>query len=74
MTQSINESEEIYVNANGSIFKFIDVPGDGDCFYHSVLKDHNISNQFSCVQDIRCHLCKSVEQSINHDLNIQKNI
>ena len=59
MTQSINESEDIFVNVK-------------DCFYYSVLKDHNISNQFSCVQDIRYHLCESVEQSINQDLSIQK--
>lgn len=71
MTQLINEGEEIFVNVNGSIFKFIDVPGDRYCFYHSVLKNHNILNQFTCVQDIRYHLCKLVEQIINHDLNIQ---
>ena len=74
MTQLINEGEEIFVNVNSSIFKFIDIPEDGNCYYHTVLKNHNISNQFTCVQDIRNYLCKYIEQSINHDLNIQKNI
>ena len=28
---------DIIININGDFFKLIDVPGDGDCFYHSVL-------------------------------------
>ena len=31
------QDESIYLTYNGDDFKFIDVPGDGDCFYHSVL-------------------------------------
>ena len=29
---------DIIININGNYFKFIDVPGDGDCFYHSILQ------------------------------------
>ena len=32
----------IYLSFNGDDFKLIDVPGDGDCFFHSVLEYDNI--------------------------------
>ena len=46
----------IYLRFNSDHFKFIDVPGDGDCFYHSVLKCFNVFRRFNSVQEIRNYL------------------
>ena len=32
------QNGRICLNFNRNYFKFIDVPGEGDCFYHSVLE------------------------------------
>ena len=39
----------IYLNYDGECMKFIDVPYDGDCFYHSVLEHNNLSEIFNGV-------------------------
>ena len=46
----------IYLTFYGHDFKFTDVPGDGDCFYHSVLKYSSIQEKFNGVQDLRQYL------------------
>ena len=46
----------IYLSFNGDDFKFIDVPGDGDCFYHSVLKYGSIQDKFNGVQELRQYM------------------
>ena len=35
-----------YVNVNGKHFRFIDVTGNGNCFFHSVLKHHSLAERF----------------------------
>jgi hypothetical protein len=42
-----------YVNVNDQYFRFVDVPGDGDCFYHSVLRDYELEKRFDDVQSLR---------------------
>ena len=42
-----------YVNVNDQYFRFVDVPGDGDCFYHSVLRDYELGKRFDDVQSLR---------------------
>ena len=56
----MSQGAEIIANVNGSYFKLVDVPGDGDCFFHSVFKNNIVSAQFSSIQDLRCHLCNMV--------------
>ena len=50
----------------------IDVPGDGDCFYHSVLKVKDISDQFSSVKTLQLHLTRSVLSSYDNDPYLKK--
>ena len=46
----------ICLRFNGDNFKLIDVPGDGDCFYHSVLKCAYVSERIYSVQELRFYL------------------
>ena len=46
----------IYLFLNGDDFKLIDVPGDGDCFFHSVLEYDSIKEKFSSVQELRQYM------------------
>ena len=46
----------IFLSYNGVDFKFIDVPGDGDCFYHSVLKYDNMQDKFNGVHELRQYM------------------
>ena len=43
------QDEAIYMTFSGDSYKFIDVPGDGDCFYHSVLNDDMLRRRFNDV-------------------------
>ena len=71
MAELVNQSGSIFVNVNELYFKFIDVPGDGDCFFHSVLKNDIISDEFKCVQDIRVYLHKIVLETVGSDYYLQ---
>ena len=44
------------MNVDGKYSRFLDVPGDLDLFYHSVLKDYGISGRFHNLQSIRRYL------------------
>ena len=35
-----------YLNVNSNYLKIVDVPGDGDRFYHSVLQINDLSKKF----------------------------
>ena len=60
------------MNVKGDYFLFIDVPGDGDCFYHSVLKHPHMTNKFNGVQHLRQYLRNSVIDLIASDEILQK--
>ena len=62
----------IYVNIAGNYFRFVDVPGDGDCFHHSVLKNSNMSNRFKDVEELRLYLSSMVLCSFHNDELLQK--
>ena len=66
------EAGNIYLNVNGSYFKFIDVAGDGDCFYHSILKNINFYSTFKCVRELRAYLQKQVSNLLDFDVNLYK--
>ena len=61
----------IFLELNGDYFKFIDVPGDGDYFFHSVLKYYNSSEKFNSVQGLRIYLKDMVNNWIHNDLVLQ---
>ena len=61
----------ICLNYNGDYFKFIDVAGDGDCFYHSILKYNTISEKFNCVQELRIYMRDTVNHLFFHDQVLQ---
>ena len=46
----------IYLTFNGDDFKLIDVPGDGDCFFHSALEYDSIKEKISSVQELRQYM------------------
>ena len=56
-----------YVNVNRKIFRFVDVPGDGDCFYHSVLRHYDLGRRFSDVKSLRQFLTGMVSLWFDND-------
>ena len=68
--KSINGN--IYLKYNGDHFKCIDVPCDGDCFYHSVLKCISVSDRIHSVQELRFYLRDMVHYLIPNDLVLQR--
>ena len=65
------QDESIYLTYNGDDFKFIDVPGDGDCFYHSVLNYGSLQRRFNGVWELRQYLKNTVEYLYNNDNELQ---
>ena len=64
---SLHENE-ILLNVNGSHFQFHDVPADGDCFYHSILKSDLMKGKFRTVYELRHYLNKVVLLDIESDI------
>lgn len=64
-------SAQYIVNYQRQHFKVIDVPGDGDCFYHSVLKVKDLYDRFRNDQTLRAYLTNSVLSSYDNDLFLQ---
>ena len=60
------------MNVKGNYFSFVDVPGDGDCFYHSVLKHPHMTDRFHTVQALRLYLRNSVVNSFQSDQFLQR--
>ena len=60
------------LNVKGNYFSFVDVPGDGDCFYHSVLKHPHMTDRFHTVQALRLYLRNSVINSFQSDQFLQR--
>ena len=67
-----NREVEYICNLNGNYFKFIDVPGDGDCFFHSVLKHSILSGKYDNVKEIRSYLKQVVEIRFETDIILQQ--
>ena len=63
---NITESS-IYVNFENINFRFHDVPGDGNCFYHSVLKCPSILRTYKSVEYLRSFLSSTVLCTIKRD-------
>ena len=63
----ITESS-IYVNFENINFRFHDVPGDGNCFYHSVLKCSNILRTYKSVEYLRSFSNSTVLCTIDKDV------
>ena len=59
------ESSQYIVNWNDKYFKLVDVPGDGDCYFHSILKNTLLSEHFSSSDDIRLYLTKLFSLHMN---------
>ena len=66
------ENGNICLNFNGNYFKFVDVPGDGGCFYLSILKYKYIYHNFNRVQELREYLRQMVNCLIHNDSVLQR--
>ena len=64
---NISNDVKYVVNVNGKYFKFIDVPGDGDCYFHCCLKQPYVSDKFDSVREIRSSLQLNVQHLYNSD-------
>ena len=60
------------MNFKGQYFQFIDVIGDGACFYYSVLKEKEILEKFKDVESIRCFMYEYVSNNYGNDANLKK--
>ena len=60
----------IYIHIKQKYFKFIDVAGDGDCFFHSILKSELLS-RFCSVHQLRTYLGYMTEAKFTNDHIIQ---
>jgi len=44
-----------YVNVNGKYYRFVDVPGNGNCFYYSVLRHRSLAQRFGKGDSMSLH-------------------
>ena len=66
-----NENVSYHLNVEGTYFKFIEVPADGDCFYHSVSQSP-LSDTFQSIFHLRSYMKDFVLQKIEHDTSLQR--
>ena len=64
-------NSNIYICMNRNYFHFIDVPGDGDCFFHRVLKSTYLA-RFTSVYDLRMYLASRTEMNFANDFILQR--
>ena len=72
--------DDIFQCNNGNIcicldrkyFQFIDVPGDGDCFFHSILKSTYLSGFSSSVHELRMYLASRTKMNDANDIILQR--
>ena len=62
---------DIFITIKEKYFQFIDVPGDGDCFFHSILKSEYLSG-FSSVHELRMYLGSRIEVNYTNDIFLQR--
>ena len=62
-----------YVNVNGKYYRFVDVPGNGNCFYYSVLRHQSLEQRFdkSDSASLRQYLSSVVSTCFRDDEVIQ---
>ena len=65
------EDGNICLNFNGDYFKCIDVPGDGDCFNHGILKYNRIVEKLYGAQQLRIYLRDMVNNLFVRDQVLQ---
>ena len=74
--ESIMEDNHTFVqyivNVDGNNFKFVDVPGDGNCYFHCILKLPFLLEQFDSTNDIRSYLSQTVQLTYNNDPLLRK--
>ena len=62
-----------YVNVNGKYYRFVDVPGNGNCFYYSVLRHQSLEQRFdkSDSASLRQYLSSVVSTCFRDDEVVQ---
>ena len=55
------------VRTLGHQFDFIDVEGDGDCFFHALLKSTQIYDIFQSPSTLRTYLAQQVQSNYHQD-------
>ena len=68
----MNDHRQYMVNVNGHYFRLEDVPGDGNCFYSSILKSRLLPIRHDDVYELRRYLMTTACTSFMHDLNLQR--
>ena len=67
MTTKLPATSIYYLNIKGQYFRLIDVPGDGDCFYHSVLTNTSLAECFKNANLLRLYITSIVLLRFEND-------
>ena len=63
---------DIIVNLNNNYFRFVDVPGDGNCFFHTVLKVEELKHKFNDVSGLRKFIRDKATCLMSHDVLLMR--